>query len=71
MPNLGKPALNWKASCLDQKYIRWHNIVQDKLAVHKTKEAHKENYIRVWIGDKGTQYLMKLEWKDNGKITNQ
>ena len=38
-------------------------MVQDNFIVHETKEAHKAIYIRHWIGDQGTQHLMKYEWK--------
>ena len=63
MPILGNPLCNWNTPCLEQEYIRWYNIVQDNFIVHETKEAHKASYRRGWIGDQGTQYLMKYEWK--------
>ena len=55
---------NWNAPCLEQEYIRWYNTVQDNFIVHETKEAHKASYIRGWIGNQGTQSLMKYEWKE-------
>ena len=39
MPTIGNQQFNWNARCLEQEYIRWHNLVQ----VHKTKEAHKKS----------------------------
>ena len=37
--------------------------------MHETKEAHKARCIRGWIGEQGTQYLMKYGWKE-GKWEN-
>ena len=63
IPILANPQFKWNASCLEHKYIRWYNTVQDTFILHETKEPIKARYIRGWTGNQGTQYLMKYKWK--------
>ena len=54
MPILGT-TMNWNAPCIEQEYIRWHNLARDHFVVHETKEHYKANFIKVWIDYDGTK----------------
>ena len=68
---LSNPLFDLNAPCLEQEYIRWDSVVQVSLLVYEAKEAHKASYVRGWIGDQGTKYLINMNGKKvSGKITN-
>ena len=62
MPIIGNSIFNWDAACLEQELIRWEDAVDDNFRVSKTENEFKSALMRVWNGDKGTQYLHKYKW---------
>ena len=63
MPILGNPLIYWNVLCIGQEYIIWYITVQGNFILYVTKEEHKASYKRSCMGDQGTQYLMKYQWK--------
>ena len=68
MPIIGNPIFNWDAACLEQKFIRWEDVVNDNFRINKTENGFKTAFITGWISDKGTQYLCKYKWQNHDII---